>query len=255
MPLDDRQRAAFARDLRRAVARVAPDWTDFGANDPGVTMLQLLAFTLEDLEYRHAALDPHARLLARDVAARAAALAAALEGASDDCGDGLSRVDYFTGMVLGSDDFSAEQDYFRQRLNRLNRLLHGSGVVTGLAVTVAGTGSAASVTIAPGFALDRAGNELCVATPCSLSLPAAGGALLVVIAYRERPCRPVPTPGNDTDPAGAIASGLRASRIVETFDATLAVAPAADALAIARVHRVRGRWRVDPGFKPSRVGR
>lgn len=255
MPLDDRQRAAFARDLRRAVARVAPDWTDFGAHDPGVTMLQLLAFTLEDLEFRHAALDPHARLLARDVAARAAALAAALEDASDDCGDGPTRVDYFTGMIFGSDDFSAEQDYFRQRLNRHNRLLHGSGVVTGLEVTVAGTGSAGSVTIAPGFALDGAGNELCVATPCSLSLPAAGGALLVVIAYRERPCRPVPAPGNATDPAGDIASGLRASRIVETFDATLAAAPAADAVTLARVQRSRGRWRIDPAFEPTRIRR
>ena len=81
------------------------------------------------------------------------------------------------------------------------------------------------MTIAPGFALDPAGNELCVAAPCSLALPAAGGALLITIAYRERPCRPVPTAGGATDPGGDAASALRTSRIVETFDATLAIAP------------------------------
>ena len=143
MPLNDKQRAALACDLQRAVARVVPDWTDLGTHDPGVTMLQLLAFTLDDLQHRHATLDPHGRLLARDVASRAAALAAALDAASDDCGGGLARVDYFTGMVLGSDDFSAEQDYFRNRLNRLNRLLHGSGVISGLGVTVPAAGNAA----------------------------------------------------------------------------------------------------------------
>ncbi len=252
MPLNDKQRAALARDLQRAVARVAPDWTDLGAHDPGVTMLQLLAFTLEDLQHRHATLDPHGRLLARDVASRAAALAAALDAASADCGDGLTRVSYFTGMVLGSDDFSAEQDYFRNRLNRLNRLLHGSGVVNGLGVMVAAAGNAASVTIAPGFALDRAGNEICIDAPCALALPATGGALLVLLTYRERPCRPVPVAGGPADPSGN-APPFRPSRIAETFEATLAPSPAAAALALARVQRVRNRWRLDPAFKPARL--
>ena len=107
-----KQRATFARDLQRAVARVAPDWTDFGAHDPGVTVLELLAFALEDLRFRHAALDPARRLLARDVAARPRRSRRRRRD-SDDCGPGPTRVDYFTGMVLGSDDFSAEQDYFR----------------------------------------------------------------------------------------------------------------------------------------------
>ena len=254
MPLNDKQRSALARDLQRAVARVAPDWTDHGAHDPGVTMLELLAFTLEDLQHRHATLDPRGRLLARDVASRAAMLAATLDSASDDCGGGLARVDYFTGMVLGSDDFSAEQDYFRQRLNRLNRKLHGSGVVSGLELTAAGSGSAASVTIAPGFALDRAGNEICVDVPCTLALPATGTALLVLLAYRERPCRPIPVAGGPADPSGD-APRLRSSRIAESFAATLAPSPTTDAVALARVQRVRNRWRLDAAFKPTRVRR
>jgi len=254
MALTDKRRADLARDLRRAIARAAPDWTDSGTHDPGVTMLQLFALLLDDLLHRRAALDPQARVLARDVATRAALLAAALDEASV-CGGGLARVDYFTGMVLGSDDFSAEQNYFRQRLNRLNRLLHGSGVATGLEVTVTGTGDAAGATIAPGFALDRAGNELCVETSCRLALPVAGPALMVAIAYRERPCRPVPAPGAVPDPVGGAPSPVRPSRIVETFDAILAADSAADAVALARVHRVRGRWRIDPAFQPLRVRR
>lgn len=254
MPLNDEQRARLARDLKRAIVRVAPDWTDTATHDPGVTMMQLFGFILDDLQHRLAALDPPGRRLVRDLATRAGALAASLDDTVDDGGDGLARVNYFTGMILGTDDFSVEQDYLRHRLARLNRFLHGSGVATGLEVTVAGTGSAASVTIAPGFALDRAGNEICIATPCSLALPDAGAALMVAIAYRERPCRPVPTPGHSADPAGGTTSEFP-SRIVETFETTLVVTPPADAITIARVQRARGRWRIDRGFEPPRVRR
>jgi hypothetical protein len=252
MALTEKQRIRLARDLQRAVARVAPDWTDSGAHDPGVMALQLLAFTLDDLQYRQTELDPHARRLAREVASRAAALASSRDDARDDCGGGLARVSYFPGMVLGSDDFSAEQDYFRNRLDRLNRLLHGSGVVSGLEVTAAGSGNAAAVTIAPGFALDPAGHELCVETPCTLAVPTTATALLVLLAYRERPCRPVPAAGGPADDA---APSLRPSRIAETFEATLAALPAAEAVALARIRRVRGRWRIDPAFKRPRPRR
>jgi hypothetical protein len=42
--------------------------------------------------------------------------------------DGLLRVNYFFGQVLGV-DFTAEQNYLREKFRRLNRLLHG--VVSG----------------------------------------------------------------------------------------------------------------------------
>jgi hypothetical protein len=251
MPLSDKQRTGLARDLQRVIARVAPDWTDFGAHDPGITMLQLLAFTLADLQHRHSALSPHARLLARDVATRAVALAEALDGAGAECGSGLVRVNYFAGMVLGVDEFRTEQDYVRHRLNRRNQLVHGAGIVAGLQVKVAADGDAARVAIAPGLAFDPAGNEICIDVPCLLTLPAAGASLLVQLSYREQPCRTVATMNEPVDPTGATA----ATRIVETFDATLASLPAANALALARVQRVRGRWRVDAKFKAPRVRR
>lgn len=250
MPLNDRQWSGLARDLRRAVARVAPDWTDSGAHDPGITVLELLAFTLDDLHHRAAASNPHGLLLARRVADRAAALATAFGGAAaenDDCGSGLQRVNYLSGMLLGVDDFRAEQEYVRERVKRRNRVL-GAGIVSGLAVTVEGNAGQAQVVIAPGLAVDPAGEEIFIATPCALALPAAGSALLVALAYRERPCRSVATAAGaplDTDAAPAPGP----TRIVETFAASLASAAGADAVIVARVRRVRGRWRVDASFE------
>jgi hypothetical protein len=243
VPLTDRQRVGLARDLQRAVARVAPGWTDVGAHDPGITMLQLLAFALADLQHRHSALDPHGRLLARDVAARAAALVSALDG--DDGSGELRRVNYFEGMLLGVADFRAEQDYLRQRLNRRNRLLHGAGVVTGLTVTLAASGGAGQVSIAPGMAFDPAGNEICIETPCVLALPANGTALLVQLSYRERLSANVASGPSGTDDGSATLP----TRIVETFAATLSAAADANAIGIARLRHGRGKWRLDPKFE------
>ena len=39
-------------DLRRRVPVHAPEWSDTNASDPGITMLDLLAFLGEDLLYR-----------------------------------------------------------------------------------------------------------------------------------------------------------------------------------------------------------
>lgn len=46
------------------------------------------------------------------------------------------RVHYQTGVLLGAEDFSAEQTYHRGRLARALAALHGSGTVAGLRVRV-----------------------------------------------------------------------------------------------------------------------
>ncbi len=251
VPLNDAQRARLARDFQRAVGRVAPDWTGGNAHDPGITMLELFAFVLDDLQHHKAILDPHGRRLARALAGHASALAAtatatATTGDAGDCPPGLRRVSYFAGELLGVDDFRTEQDYVRDRLDRRNRLMHGTGIVDGLAVTVTTDPAGAHVAIAPGLAFAPDGSEIVVDAPSVLPLPTSGSdaALLVQLAYREVPCRPV-VGGSTTQP----------SRVVETFVATLAALPDADAVAIARVLRVRGRWRIEPKFKASRARR
>ncbi len=247
MPLKDAARAALARDLRKAVLRVAPDWTGGNTHDPGVTMLELLAFVLDDLQHRSATLDPHGRRLARALADHASALAAPpTTSDTGDCPAGLRRVSYFAGELLGVDDFRTEQDYVRDRLNRRNRLMHGAGIVDGLAVTVTTDTSGASVVIAPGLAFAPDGNEIVLDAPSVLPLPASGSdaALLVQLAYREVPCRPV-VAGSTTQP----------SRVAETSATTLAALPDANAVGLARVLRVRGRWRIDPKFRAARARR
>ena len=257
MPLSDEQWTKLARELGRAAARVDPAWTDVDAHDPGVTMLELLAYSLEALVYRSDRLSADAHALTRGVARRAAALAAAAgaSGAGDACGAALQRPRYFAGQLLGADDLSAEQDYVVARLGRLNRLLHGVGIVDGLQVTVEAGSDAPQLVVEPGLAFDRWGREIFVDRCARVALPASGTALLVQLAYREQPCGSVPVPADAPAPGIDDVVTARPTRILETFGATLAAAADEGSVAIARVHRVRGRWRVDPAFEAPRVRR
>jgi hypothetical protein len=254
MPLTDTQWTALAGDLQRALAGVAPEWTDFNTHDPGVTVLEVLAYAITDLQYRRNALDDRARLLARRIADRAGELAASTPGDSnDDCGPGLQRVNFVPGMLLGVDDFRAEQDYARHRLNRRNRLLHGMGIVSGLGVTVDRDAGGSRAVISPGFAFDPAGNEIFVDESLLLALPTQGNTLLLLLAYAERPCRSVPTVGSGSLDASSDTPTAQPTRMTETYSAVLAPAPDAGALVIARLRQTRGRWRVDPAFEALRT--
>ncbi len=255
MPLSDEQWAALARDFRGAAARFAPQWTDANTDDPGTTVLELLAYALDDLVYRTGAATPHdGRRIAEEVGRRAAALAAAWgsDGAGDDCGSGLRRVRYFSGQLLDADDLRTEQGYLLDRLGRRNRLLYGAGVVDGLEVAVADGGDGPHVVVAPGLAFDPRGREIFVDACCRLALPAADAVLLVQLAYRERPCRRVAAL---TGGSGIGADATEPTRIAETFEAILGPAPVADAVSVARVRRMRGRWRVDRSFQAQDVRR
>jgi hypothetical protein len=110
----------------------------------------------------------------------------------------------------------AEQEYFRQKLRRHNRMLHGTGVVCGLEVADASTGDhPMRVSVSAGYAISPQGDEICLpkvdyldladcgkdsGDPC---LPAvrssiavreasrAKGDFLIGIRYDECPSRPV----------------------------------------------------------------
>ena len=229
------------------MARLAPDWTAHNTHDPGITVLELLSYALTELQYRSNTFDANGRALARHVARLADSLADTI--GTDDCPPGPQRVNYFSGMVLGTDDFTTEQDYFRGKSHRLNRVLHGAGVVTGLRVSLERTGSSAQVVIAPGLAFDPRGEEIEVSVPAALPLPAHGKSLLVLLHYAERPCRPVAAPAMDPQAD----SQARYSRITESFSATLAPGTDDTAVALARVNFSRGRWALDRSFKAAKV--
>ena len=50
--LDDRSYQQLRDELVRRVPVYAPEWTDFNASDPGVTLIELFAFLGENLLYR-----------------------------------------------------------------------------------------------------------------------------------------------------------------------------------------------------------
>jgi hypothetical protein len=248
-PLTEQQLRRIRAVLLDEVRASAPDWTDQNESDPGVTLLRLFAFLTEGLLFRSKAMPPRGAAEAKRLAQASLSLA----------GSGLlpadcpvRRVNYFSGQLLGEADFRDEQDYFLGRLRRLNRLLVGSGVVSGLGVSVApgsgGQGRAALVE--PGFALDPRGEEIEVCRQTSVKLPPPSGSLLVQLIFAECLAAPVPA----APASGSTAeSGQQFSRVEETFAIVLAQSVRPDAVPLARLTAVRGRWRIDRRFKPAQA--
>lgn len=158
----------------------------------------------------------------------------------------LTRVHYFTGQLLSADDFIAEQDYVREKLRRHNRALHRPGILDGLEVGLQSPG----VRVAPGFALDAAGNEICVPVAQGAPLPSMAEEVYLVLRYKEIEASPIPVPG----PAGEGNAASVPSRIQESFEIAYdrpgtSHPPASPPIRLARLRLVRGRWRLDPRFR------
>lgn len=142
------------------------------------------------------------------------------------------RLRYFFGQVIGVDELAQEQLYHREKARRHNRLLHGWGIVRGLNVH-AGTQGTREVTISPGYALDRRGEEIVISRTVSVDIPghAPGTTVYLAVRYDERPERPVPTP-----------TGQEYSRIRETFAVELltSLPPQKPLVVLAEVELGRG---------------
>jgi len=72
--------------------------------------------------------------------------------------DPIERVHFTYGQLLGEDDLRTEQDYHRKMRWLHNRMLHGTGVVTGFDISV--DPDSATVEVSPGYAVDPLGREL-----------------------------------------------------------------------------------------------
>ncbi len=92
--------------------------------------------------------------------------------------EGPDRVNYATGVLLGAEDFQAEQDYHRSRLARALAYAMGHGTLAGLEViyepeqAADATNPARSERILtePGLAIDRLGRMIEVVKPRCLKL-------------------------------------------------------------------------------------
>lgn len=90
-------------------------------------------------------------------------------GCDDACG--LERVRFFPRQILGADDLNTEQHYFREKLRRHNRYLHGWGVVCGCEVKPAPTRARPfQVLICPGYVVTPQGDEIMIGCPALFDL-------------------------------------------------------------------------------------
>jgi hypothetical protein len=101
-------------------------------------------------------------------------------------GAGLERVNYFPQQLITAEDMKAEQDYFRQKLRRHNRFLHGWGTVCGLIVAPAPIeGEPWRVSVSSGYALSPQGDEIYVPETVCLDLAKCG------LVSEQDPCEPL----------------------------------------------------------------
>lgn len=173
----------------------------------------------------------------------------------------LKRVRYFTGQLLTTGDFIAEQNYFLEKHRRHNRCLHGYGVVCGLETSTHGV----TLHVDPGMALDCR-EEITVCGPVEFRLPEAGDVVYVVLRYVEKETDPVPTPG---EPASEEENAMQDTRTEEVFEIAFESAdPCAGhrrkgshrtccgdrhGIPIAKLKRSRGQWKIERQFRPPLV--
>jgi hypothetical protein len=106
------------------------------------------------------------------------------------------RNNYFYGKLLTVRDFETEQKYFNDKRRLLNRLMYGSGVISGLQVVAIDD---KSVSVEMGVALDNLGREIVVSSPVTLKLSMIEGFsnneyaknVYLCIAYDEKGKEPV----------------------------------------------------------------
>ncbi len=147
----------FAEALGERVAAHAPDWTDHNDSDPGITLIELFAFVAESLLYRQSMIPERGRATAARLAQSALALATARRN-----GERRPRATTLLSPANCSASTTSRRSRIisARRLRRLNRALHGSGIVRGLAVSVEGDGPEQRVVVEPGFALAPTGEEI-----------------------------------------------------------------------------------------------
>lgn len=237
---EDASGRSLAVEIFEVVRRARPDWTGFDAADPGLTLLELIAWLSEMAIYRVDVIPERGRRAAMRAAAGLATLPAPC-GQPDEV---IARPQFFAGQLLDAADLEAVVVYTREKLRRHNRALHGMGIVHGLNVRVEGTSDAphARVHVDPGYAIDPCGNDLALGRGVELALPQSGERLFVTLRHWDRPRSPVPSP------VGATMS----SRIEEVCVVALVDAVVEPAIALAQLLRFEGRWAVDPGFTKPR---
>jgi hypothetical protein len=174
----------------------------------------------------------------------------------------LQRVHYSTGRLLAAEDFVFEQNYFLEREKLHNQLLHGSGIVDGLEVSI----SQERIVIQPGCALDCLGNMICVPEVSEMNPAQADNLIYVVLHYRESETDQGPVLGQLFDSGE---ESTAPTRIIETFQLTyesgnpfqshrrhffgFQTCCQPHGVPLARLSLIRSRWSTDARFIAPRM--
>lgn len=114
-----------------------------------------------------------------------------------DTNTGLIRPHYFERQQLTAADLMAEQHYFRERLRRHNRFLHGWGVASGAAVTLAGAPGA--LHLSEGYIVTPHGDEIYIPDGTQADV---SGELGTCLGAAADPCSAVRIVDATIDPEG-----------------------------------------------------
>ena len=177
------------------------------------------------------------------------------------CAPPVKRPNYFTGQMLSADDFTAEQDYHRGKQRRHNLRCHGSGVVQGLKVSTAKKNGGCTVVIAPGFAIDSAGNEIQLCIKVTFRLPKSETAIQVGIRFAERLSDPVPIGSDAASPSSQPSRAEEGCEVLldpvsmprGSRAKTGGLGTSLDVLPLAHLVQRGGVWQVNRKFKAPRA--
>ena len=169
----------------------------------------------------------------------------------------LKRLHYFDGRMLSAADLATEQQYFRERMKRHNRFLHGSGVVAGLEVGV----EEKNILLLPGMALDCTGEEIAVSEAVRIAPPDENHVAFLMIRYAEEPSGKVPVPvGEEATQTLYIAETFALSYeyddpYLSHVEDPLLWVPCgkSHAIPLAKLYQRRDAWEVDPWFQPPSI--
>jgi hypothetical protein len=161
------------------------------------------------------------------------------KGRTVDSTSELERLSFVEGQLLTAADFEAEQNYVRERFRRRARVALGTGVVSGLNVTVASDASATTLTIAPGVAIDGRGETIVVPRPVAREIGEDAGGAAVQLLFSERPARFVPAGSDESS-----ADGRQPSRVVEGFAVVVSAVSDPHAVVLARLVHDHTGWHV-----------
>lgn len=185
---------------------------------------------------------------------------------------GLERTRFFARQLVMPDDLTQDQIYFREKMRRHNRMLHGWGVVCG--ACVARGNGACEVIVDPGYILGPYGDEIVIEAPVTIDICRQGlaerdgccgeeldpwcadtrrqcveGTLYLAIRYRECESRPIRSMsaacGCGCDDAACEYSRIRDNYAIKLLRelppsyATPMAPPPADALAPCRDGKAR----------------